>query len=67
MQELPRDVQDFLGTIIRHYALGSRGIEFADWVAAEAIFLLEFRGLYPPPSEINSASGDAQLLSRFQA
>jgi hypothetical protein len=63
MRELPSDVQKFLETIVRHYALGSRGIEFADWVAAEAIFLLEFRGLYPPPSEINSGSGDSPLLS----
>ena len=48
MIKLPPDVQSFLERIVRDYALGSRGPEFALWVATEAVFILEFRGLYPP-------------------
>jgi hypothetical protein len=50
MSQLSPDVKNFLQELVRHYALGSRGPEFAEWAATQAIFILEFRGLFPPQS-----------------
>ena len=50
MAKLPPDVKSFLEELIRHYTLGSQGADFAAWAATQAIFILEFRGLFPPQS-----------------
>ena len=45
MSDLPRDVRSFLEQLVQKFIRGERDEAFAEWAAATASFLLEYRGL----------------------
>ena len=46
MDDLPKDIRQFLEQIIARHSSGHRDAQFALWAATKASFLLEYRELF---------------------